>query len=101
MDDMDNLEVIHNASNEPCSDVESHGKSETEKIMKYNDDEVYNKHLKLFLDQTESELEQAAHKTKGTSLVKKNDVVCPICPKKFKLKNRLDLHIRKSHIKNR
>ena len=103
MDDMDNLEVIHNASNEPCSDVESHGKleTETEKIMKYNDDEVYNKHLKLFLDQTESELEQAAHKTKGTSLVKKNDLVCPICPKRFKLKNRLDLHIRKSHITNR
>ena len=81
MEDMDNQDVIHNASNEPCSDVESHGKleTETEKIMKYNDDEVYNKHLKLFLDQTESELEQASRKTKGRSLVKKNDLVCPIC----------------------
>ena len=69
-----------------------------EKILKYNDDAVYNEHLKLFLDQTEPELEHAVHETNNQSEHKKKDLDCPICSKKFKLKNRLDLHIRKFHI---
>ena len=69
-----------------------------EKVLKYNDDAVYNEHLKLFLGQTEPELEHTVHKTQRSSEHKKKDLDCPICSKKFKLKNRLDLHIRKFHI---
>ena len=87
-------------SNEAQSDAKNVGKHEidAETIMKYNDDAVYKEHLKLFLDQTELELKQKNHESHSKSVLKRIDLDCPLCTKKFKLKTRLDLHIRKSHI---
>ena len=84
---------------------------ETDEIMKYNNDSVYNQHLNMFLRQDGPEPNLSFctlcdRRFSAPTLLQKHvrlthhkkDSNCPICNKQFKLKTRLDLHLRKTHI---